>query len=341
MDGSGPRPDTSTLGAFGALVVIGGGNFVAVRASNLELPPFWGAGLRFALAGTTFVLLSAALRLRPPRGRLLALSVGYGALAFGLFFGLMYWALTLVTAGVATVVMASVPLVTLLLAAAQGTERLRTRSVAGALLAIGGITWMVLGPQPVDVPFVALLLMLAAAAAVSQSIIVGKHLSVQHPAMTNAIGLSVGATLLLAASALIGESWWLPREPEARWAVLYLVTFGSVGLFVLVLLVVRRWTASATSYMFVLFPLATMGIERVLFDEPVSGQMLVGAGLVIAGVWLGALRSTPASGVPWFRRAVTAERSGHTTSSALYGGGRTGALARRTGDGEDRWWRRS
>jgi drug/metabolite transporter (DMT)-like permease len=296
MDGPGQRPDTSTLAAFVALVVIGGGNFVAVRASNLELPPFWGAGLRFALAGATFVVLAAALRLRPPRGRMLALSVGYGALAFGLFFGLMYWALTLVTAGVATVVMAAVPLVTLLLAAAQGTERLRPRSVAGALLAIAGIAWLTFGPQQVDVPLTALLLMLAAAVAVSQSIIVGKHLSAQHPAMTNAIGLSVGAVLLLTASALIGEAWWLPRDAEARWAVIYLVTFGSVGLFVLVLLVVRRWTASATSYMFVLFPLTTMAIEAVLLGAPISAQMLLGAALVMVGVWLGALRTPQGSG---------------------------------------------
>jgi hypothetical protein len=40
-------PDGVTLAAFTALVVVGGGNFLAVRLSNLELPPFWGAGLRF------------------------------------------------------------------------------------------------------------------------------------------------------------------------------------------------------------------------------------------------------------------------------------------------------
>lgn len=34
---------------FATVVLVGGGNFVAVRFSNRELAPFWGAGLRFAL----------------------------------------------------------------------------------------------------------------------------------------------------------------------------------------------------------------------------------------------------------------------------------------------------
>ncbi|HEY6102605.1 MAG TPA: hypothetical protein VI007_05190 [bacterium] len=33
--------------AFLAVVIIGGSNFVAVRFSNRELPPFWGASIRF------------------------------------------------------------------------------------------------------------------------------------------------------------------------------------------------------------------------------------------------------------------------------------------------------
>jgi len=278
-----------TFGAFAVLVLLGGGNFLAVRLSNLELPPFWGAGLRFALAGMLFAGICLLLHLRWPRGRQLALTALYGTLGFAAFYALMYWALVRVTAGVATVVMASVPLVTLLLTTAQGSERLRLRSVTGALLALAGIAWMTVGPQHLAVPSGALAAMLVAAVCVGQSIILGKRLSANHPAMTNAVGMAVGALELLALSAVAGETWTLPREPEALWAVAYLVTLGSVGLFVLVLLVVRRWTASATSYMFVLFPVATMGLETWLFDERVSSQAVIGAVLVMLGVWFGAL----------------------------------------------------
>ncbi|MDP8929435.1 MAG: EamA family transporter, partial [Actinomycetota bacterium] len=66
-----------TLGSFAVAVTLGGANFLAVRFSNRELPPFWGAGLRFSLAALLFVGIAFALRLRWPRGRELALTVVY------------------------------------------------------------------------------------------------------------------------------------------------------------------------------------------------------------------------------------------------------------------------
>lgn len=277
-----------TFGAFALAVTLGGANFVAVRFSNEELAPFWGAGLRFALAALLFVLIVVALRLPWPRGRVLMLTIGYGTLAFAVTYALMYWALVRVTAGVATIVLAAVPLVTLLLAVALRLERLSGRGVAGSLLALGGITWMTRGPGPVVLPLSALIVLGAAAIAFGLSIIVGKKLSGNHPAMTNAVGMIAGSLLLLVLSAAAGEDWVLPREPDVVWAVIYLVTFGSVGLFVLVLLVVRRWTASASSYMFVLFPIATLALGAWLADERVTAQAVTGGVLVMLGAWLGA-----------------------------------------------------
>jgi len=282
-------PGSSTMAAFAIAVTLGGGNFLAVRFSNRELDPTWGATLRFSAAAVLFIVIALVLRLRWPRGRVLALNVVFGLLSTAVFYALMYWALVRVTAGVATVILAIVPLVTLLLAAAQRTERLRGRAVVGSLLAFGGIAWMTVGPNEVILPPAPLLVMLGAAVAVGQSVILGKKLSTNHPAMTNAVGISTGAIALLAMSALAGDRWVLPTQPEVVWSVLYLVTLGSVGLFVLILLVVRHWTASATSYMFVLFPIITMLLEAWLADEAITAQGVVGAVMVMSGVWFGAL----------------------------------------------------
>ena len=48
------RPDPVTLAAYAVMVVIAGSNFVAVRFSNQELQPFWGATLRFLVACALF-----------------------------------------------------------------------------------------------------------------------------------------------------------------------------------------------------------------------------------------------------------------------------------------------
>jgi len=274
---------------FAVAATLGGINVLAVRISVGELAPFWAAGLRFSLAAVIFIVITLALRLPWPRGRQLFLTIVNGLLGISLFYALAYWALVRVSAATATVVLALVPLVTLLLATAQRFERLNRRAVAGSLLAVVGITWMAIGPGEVSPAILPLLALLAATVCVGESVIVSKMISANHPVITNAVSLSVGALTLLGMSVLTGEQWALPRQSKVAWSLIYLVTLGSVGLFALVLLVVRRLTASATSYMFVLFPLVAMVAGPWLVDEPVTAAGVVGAGLVMVGVWLGAL----------------------------------------------------
>lgn len=276
---------------FAIAATLGGINVLAVRISVGELAPFWAAGLRFSLAAVIFIVITLALRLPWPRGRLLFLTVVNGLLGISLFYALAYWALVRVSAGTATVVLALVPLVTLLLAGAQRFEGISRRAVAGSLLAAAGIGWMVIGPEEVNPAVLPLLALLAATVCVGESVIVSKMISANHPAITNAVSLTVGALTLLGMSALTGEQWVLPRQSEVVWSLVYLVTLGSVGVFALVLLVVRRLTASATSYMFVLFPLVAIVIGPWLVDEPVTAAGAAGAVLVMIGVWLGALSS--------------------------------------------------
>lgn len=282
-------PGRATLTAFAAATVLGGGNFIGVRFSNRELDPLWGATLRFTVAAVLFILIAVVMRLRWPRGRVLLHTAAFGILSFALFYALMYWALVRVTAGVATVVMAMVPLVTLLLAGAHGMERIGRRQLFGAVLAVAGIGWISIGSEELRVPPLALVAMGVAILCVGESVILGKKLSANHPAMTNAVAMTTGALALALMSVIAGDRWVLPQATEVRWAVAYLVTLGSVGLFVLILLVVRTWTASATAYMFVLFPIVTMLLAAALGDEELTLRGVTGALVVMAGVWFGAL----------------------------------------------------
>ncbi len=287
MRESSQAPGTLTISIFAVAVLLGGANFVAVSFSNQEMAPFWGAGLRFTLAGLLFIGISLALRLKWPRGRLLLLTGFYGIVTFTISYALMYWALLQVTAGMAAVVLAIVPLLTPLLASLHRLETLNRRAVLGAFIALAGIVWMTVGPEGLTLPLAGLTAILLAALSIGESVILGKKVSNNHPAMTNAVAMAVGAPVLLILSALVGETWIIPTQPEVIWSVVYLVTFGSVGLFVSFLMVVRRWTASATSYAFVLFPVVAMGLEAWLLGVPITGRSLTGAIVVMAGVWFG------------------------------------------------------
>jgi drug/metabolite transporter (DMT)-like permease len=306
MMGTESRLGAFTLTAFAGVVVLGGGNFLAVRISNGELAPFWGAGLRFSLAALIFVAIAALMRLAVPRGKMLALTALYGFFVVTLSYALMYWALTRVTAGTGAVVLAMVPLVTTLLAASQRLEKLAWRTLLGAMIAFGGIIWMTVGADGLVIPLDGLIAILAASFTIAQSVIFGKHVSGNHPVITNAVGMSIGAPLLLVFSLIVGETWVVPSQAETIAAVSYLVLLGSVGMFILTLLVVRRWTASAMSYAFVLFPVVTMLAEAWLLDEPLTMRSVIGAIAVMAGVWFGALSRTdsePATEAPAPARA--------------------------------------
>ena len=284
------------MASFIAVVILGGSNFVAVRFSNQELEPFWGAGLRFALAALAFIAYVVARRLPWPRGRLLWLTAGYGVVTFTLSYALMYRALVEVTAGIAAVVLAMVPLITPFLAAAHRIERVSGRAIIGAIIALAGVIWMTVGPDGLLLPMGGLAAILIAALSVSEGVVLSKTVADNHPAMTNAVSMAAGSILMLVISALAGETWAIPQQTAARLAVAYLVVFGSILLFVLTLLVVRRWTATSMAYAFVLFPVVAILLEAALGEVPLTTRNVVGAAVVMVGVWFGVLRGSSASG---------------------------------------------
>jgi drug/metabolite transporter (DMT)-like permease len=282
-------PDRLALGAFTGAVVIGGSNFVAIRFSNRELDPLWGAGLRFTLAAAVFGLLFAALRLSLPRGRALVLVAAYGVLAFGGAYGCLYWAMQEVPAGIAAVVLAAGPLLTLLLAVVHGMERLSRGALVGALVALVGSVVIFFQPGSVSFGWRSFALLGVAALCASESVVVSK-LAGQHPVAMNFVGMSVGSVVLLVVAGVAGERLVLPADDETQLAVAYLVA-ATVGLFLLVLFVVQRWTASATSYAFVLMPVIAVALGALVADEAIAVTTVVGGTIVCAGVYVGARRS--------------------------------------------------
>ncbi len=77
--------------------------------------------------------------LKLPRGRALTGALLFGLLNFGGAFALAYYALVELHAGFAQILLAVVPLATLLLAVLWRQERLRVAAFAGTVLALVGI----------------------------------------------------------------------------------------------------------------------------------------------------------------------------------------------------------
>lgn len=282
------RPDRATLLAFAGVVLFGGFNAIGVRQTVLELPPFWGAAVRFGAAGLLMAGL-AVLRGRPfPGGRSLRGAMLYGAVSFAGSFGLVYVALRDVPASTGSVLIALTPLITFGLAIAQGQERFRAQGLLGALVALGGVAIVFVDQVAANVPIAPLGLIVLGAACIAEGSIIVKRIPRSDPFGTNAVAMLTAGALLLAASLLAGESRAAPTQPATWLALGYLIVFGSVVMFGLYLFALERWTASAVSYTTLLLPFVSVTAATILTGERVSPSLVVGGLVVLAGVYVGA-----------------------------------------------------
>jgi drug/metabolite transporter (DMT)-like permease len=275
--------------AFAGVVFLIGSNIVAIRFSNRELSPLWGAGTRFAVAAVLFYLLMLARSLAFPRGRSLVGSVLFGLVGIAAYFAFVYWGLVEVDAASGQVLLSLVPLITLFLSIGQGQEHFRWAGLAGGIVAIVGIAVIFRQQAQSDVAELAVLALVAAAACAAQGGIFLKRFPPDSLIAANTVAMSLGAVTLLALSYLVGEARIIPVQWQTWVAFTYLATIGTIGTFLLTMYVLRHWSASAASYQFVLAPVVAIVLGVVLLGEEVSAEFFLGGSLVLAGVYLGAL----------------------------------------------------
>jgi drug/metabolite transporter (DMT)-like permease len=282
-------PDRTTLTAFVALVLFTGGASVAIRFTYAELPHFWSAAARFICASLFFWAWVLVSRIELPKGKALLGAMLFGVFGMGLSFSLIYWGLVKTPASLYQTILALVPLLTLFFAFFHRLEPFRSRGLLGAFLTVVGIALAVGGSKGANLSFPRILAIIGGAACLAEAGVVAKLFPSSHPVATNAVAMTVGAAILSMASFLAGETPVIPTAIKTWIAFAYIVVFVTIITFSLYLFVLSRWTATSTSYHFVLIPLVTIILANWLADEQVSWQFLLGGTLVILGVWVGAL----------------------------------------------------
>lgn len=281
----------TALVAFLVAAVFAGGNAVAIKFSNRELAPFWGAGLRFGVAALLMLAFVALRRRRLPVGRQLRGCIIYGLLTFYGAFGFIYLGLVHIPATTGGALLALVPLATLLLAVLQGQEKFGMRSLVGAVLSVAGVAVISEATLSANLPFIEILSILGAVVCFAQSgIVVRKY--TPDPLMMNAVGMTVGAVCLFATALVMGEPAVLPVLTETWASVLYMAIPGSIVAFTLSVVVLKYWEASRAAYIAVLIPFVTTLLAVLILDEELTASLLIGGVLIIGGVWIGALAVT-------------------------------------------------
>lgn len=282
-------PDRTTLTAFLLFILVSGGASVAIRFTYAELPTFFGGAARFVFGALFFWIYALVRKIELPKGRALLGAVLFGATSMGLSFTFIYWGLVKTPASMYQTIVALVPLLTFFFAALHRLESFRTQGMLGALLTVVGIVVAVGGAAGGDLSIPHVLAIIAGAACFAEANIIAKTFPRNHPVATNAVAMPVGALILGVASFVNRESFVIPRQLTTWIAFLYIIIFVTIVAFMLYLFVLSRWTASGTSYSFVLIPLVTIVLASWLANEQITLQFLIGGTLVVLGVWVGAL----------------------------------------------------
>lgn len=287
--------DPLVVGALVGVVLLGGSNGIAAKHLVSEIDPFWLGTLRFAIAGGIMTVIVFVSRLSLPRGRSFLGAVIYGALGFAATFGFFFLGLRDAPASTAAIFLALVPLLTLGLAVLHRQERFRLQGLVGSVFSLGGVALIFADQLSASVPLTSLILIALGALSMAETGIVVKLIPRSDPRATNAVAMLTASALLLILSLVANESWTLPSQPTTWLAFVYLATFGSVVLFALFVYALERWTASAVAYSDLLIPLVTIALAALITGERLTPTFLIGGAVVMAGVFIGAFLSIPAS----------------------------------------------
>jgi drug/metabolite transporter (DMT)-like permease len=278
-----------------------GAAIVASRFVVAEVPPLTLAMLRYAI-GFLCLLPFALHALRGLRAavpaRDLAAMAALGIGQFGILIALLNWGLQSVGAAPAALIFSLFPLLTLLLAAALGRERVTPRLLAGVLVSIAGVVLSLLPKVQAGhaAGWWGELAVLASAA-------VGALCSVLYrPYLQRYPTVPVSAFAMLASVAFLAliafHEDWPSRISGLRpvaWAVVAFIGCSSgIGYFWW-LYALKHESPTRVTVFLALNPVTAALLGALLLAEPLHPAMLAGVALIALGLWL-------ATRAPWAKR---------------------------------------
>ena len=275
------------------LAALWGGSFLFMRIAAPVLGPVWLIALRVLIAGLVLLPLLFQRRqlalLRQHARKLLWVGFVSAALPFTL---LAYSSLEL-TAGLTSILNATVPIFAAVLGFSVYAEKLDGRRIAGVALGFVGVVVLVGLPQG-GAPAHLLSVLAGLAAAVSYVFAANfaKRRLIQIPALVFVGGSQLGAAVFLLPLMPVFPPPQMPGGVVIA-AVLALAVLSTSLAFIIYFQLIREVGPTRTLTVTYLIPVFAIGWGVLLLDEELTLGMLLGGGLVLLGVALA--NRTPAS----------------------------------------------
>jgi drug/metabolite transporter (DMT)-like permease len=271
------------VAAFLVVSIVWGSTYLVIRFALDSYPPFFLGAVRFLVAGGALYAL-ARLRGEPgPRAVEWRSAALTGVLFFVVGNGLVNVAEQSVSSGLASVLVASMPLWATLFARAFG-QRSSAGETAGELLGMAGVAVLV-GGDLRGSPGGAICALLAPMGWALGSV-TSKRLPLPAGTMRTATQMICGGAAMLLVGLARHEHLSSPFAPHALLAVGYLTLFGSLlGFTAYSYLLKHTRPAIATSYAYV-NPVIAVIAGVLVAGERFGTSSFVGAAIILAAVAL-------------------------------------------------------
>lgn len=276
-----------------AIVYVGwGSTYVGIRIMDRTIPPLIGAGIRYLLAGAGMYAFLWARRGAPPRVRLreLASVALVSILLLTVGNGFLSYAERDVPAGLAALVVASVPL-WLLVIRILTRDRPQRATLAGLSIGFLGVGLLVLRgghQQGVSVP--ELLIVVGASLSWALGSWASSRLPMPGDAATGtALEMLIGGAVLGGLGPVLGESWGtVARDASAGslLAVVYLALIGSVLAFTAYVWLLQNAPISQVSTYAYVNPVVAVLLGALLLGEKVTATTIIGGAIILLAVAL-------------------------------------------------------
>ena len=215
---------------------------------------------------------------------------GLGVLYFALFPILFNASLIFTTAARGSLALSTLPLLTMLVGAALGSEALTTRKTIGVLIAMSGVALALLSglASAPEGAWRGDLLMVAAALCMALYSIWSKpFIRRSGPIPFTAMSMGVGAACLILISLWRGSFAPVASFGAPQWgAAVYLGAFGAALTFYLWAFALERTTPTRVAISVTVNPITASLVGAWLLDEPLSLNLMAGIVTVFAGIWI-------------------------------------------------------
>lgn len=284
----------SYLSVLGALV-IWSSSFVAIKFAYTTYPPITLGATRFVVASV--ILGALTLLIRGNRVKLEkkdALSVvASGFMGIMLYAVLQNIAVQWTSASNATLIIASYPVITVLLEALIYKAKLSALKIAGILIAVAGVVVLAYtkAEERVSGELLGSILLVVAGVAWAFYNFLTKKVVNRYPPITLLFYQTLFGTLFMLPLALFERGEWAAPTAMSFSMMLFLGVFCSVVAFLLYNMGLKKLPASSVITMLNLVPFFGVFFSWMLLGEAITPRKIIGGCVIILGVMLSVRRT--------------------------------------------------